>query len=116
MRWSRLGGVESQSAELSAMGPKPERLMIDATQLKVSIGAGSQVPWPLVLPVGGRARLPVSGMQRARGRRSGFRQTFVKSTKDQSGPRQARRAIGRMRRKGLPMSQIYPELLIATEI
>lgn len=34
VRWSRLGVFNGIFAELSAKGPRPERLMIDATHLK----------------------------------------------------------------------------------
>ncbi|MET3900371.1 putative transposase [Devosia sp. UYZn731] len=41
VRWSRLGVFNRIFAELSAMGPKPERLMIDATHLKAHRTAAS---------------------------------------------------------------------------
>ena len=41
IRWSRLGVFNRIFAELSAMGPRPERLMIDATHLKAHRTAAS---------------------------------------------------------------------------
>jgi putative transposase len=41
VRWSRLGVFDKIFAELAAKGPKPERLMIDATHLKAHRTAAS---------------------------------------------------------------------------
>ena len=41
IRWSRLGVFNRIFAELSAKGPQPERLMIDATHLKAHRTAAS---------------------------------------------------------------------------
>jgi putative transposase len=41
IRWSRLGVFNRIFAELAAKGPKPERLMIDATHLKAHRTAAS---------------------------------------------------------------------------
>ena len=41
IRWSRLGVFNRIFAELSAKGPRPERLMIDATHLKAHRTAAS---------------------------------------------------------------------------
>ena len=41
VRWSRLGVFNRIFAELSAMGPRPERLMFDATHLKAHRTAAS---------------------------------------------------------------------------
>ena len=41
IRWSRLGVFNRIFAELAAKGPKPERLMIDATHLKAHRKAAS---------------------------------------------------------------------------
>ena len=41
IRWSRLGVFNRIIAELSAKGPRPERLMIDATHLKAHRTAAS---------------------------------------------------------------------------
>ena len=41
VRWSRLGVFDKIFAELAAKGPKPERLMIDATHLKAHRTASS---------------------------------------------------------------------------
>ena len=41
MRWSRLGMVERNFAALVGEGPKPERIMIDATHLKAHRTAAS---------------------------------------------------------------------------
>lgn len=41
IRWSRLGVFNRSFAELAAKGPKPERLMIDATHLKAHRTAAS---------------------------------------------------------------------------
>ena len=41
IRWSRLGEFNRIFAELAAKGPKPERLMIDATHLKAHRTAAS---------------------------------------------------------------------------
>jgi putative transposase len=41
VRWSRLGVFNRIFAELAAKGPKPERLMIDATHLKAHRTAAS---------------------------------------------------------------------------
>lgn len=41
IRWSRLGVFNRILAELSAKGPRPERLMIDATHLKAHRTAAS---------------------------------------------------------------------------
>jgi len=41
IRWSRLGVFNRIFAELSAQGPRPERLMIDATHLKAHRTAAS---------------------------------------------------------------------------
>lgn len=41
VRWSRLGVFDKIFAELTARGPRPERLMIDATHLKAHRTAAS---------------------------------------------------------------------------
>ena len=41
IRWSRLGVFDKIFAELSAKGPKPQRIMIDATHLKAHRTAAS---------------------------------------------------------------------------
>lgn len=41
VRWSRLGVFDKIFAELASKGPKPERLMIDATHLKAHRTAAS---------------------------------------------------------------------------
>ena len=53
VRWSRLGVFNRIFAELSAMGPRPERLMIDATHLKAHRTAASLLKKGLLPDVSG---------------------------------------------------------------
>src|ERR687893_263644 len=43
MRWSRLGVFDRIFAALASEGPKPERIMIDATHLKAPRAAAAQL-------------------------------------------------------------------------
>ena len=56
IRWSRLGVFNRIFAELSAKGPRPERLMIDATHLKAHRTAASLLKKGLFPDVSGAPR------------------------------------------------------------
>ena len=56
IRWSRLGVFNHIFAELSAKGPRPERLMIDATHLKAHRTAASLLKKGLFPDVSGAPR------------------------------------------------------------
>ena len=56
IRWSRLGVFNRIFAELAAKGPKPERLMIDATYLKAHRTAASLLKKGLFPDVSGARR------------------------------------------------------------
>ena len=56
IRWSRLGVFNRIFAELAARGPKPERLMIDATHLKAHRTAASLLKKGLFPAVSGARR------------------------------------------------------------
>lgn len=56
VRWSRLGVFDKIFAELAAKGPKPERLMIDATHLKAHRTAASLLKKGLFPAVSGAQR------------------------------------------------------------
>jgi len=56
IRWSRLGVFNRIFAELSAKGPQPERLMIDATHLKAHRTAASLLKKGLFPDVSGAPR------------------------------------------------------------
>lgn len=56
IRWSRLGVFNRIFAELSAKGPRPERLMIDATHLKAHQTAASLLIKGLLPDVSGAPR------------------------------------------------------------
>ena len=57
VRWSRLGVFNRIFAELSAKGPKPTRLMIDATHLKAHRTAASLLKKGLFPDVSGARRV-----------------------------------------------------------
>ncbi len=50
IRWSRLGVFDRIFARLAAEGPRPERIMIDATHLKVQRTAASLLKEGISLP------------------------------------------------------------------
>ena len=56
VRWSRLGVFNRIFAELSGKGPRPERLMIDATHLKAHRTAASLLKKGLFPDVSGAPR------------------------------------------------------------
>jgi len=56
VRWSRLGVFDKIFAELASKGPKPERLMIDATHLKAHRTAASLLKKGLFPAVSGVPR------------------------------------------------------------
>jgi putative transposase len=56
IRWSRLGVFNRIFAELSAKGPRPERLVIDATHLKAHRTAASLLKKGLFPDVSGALR------------------------------------------------------------
>jgi len=56
IRWSRLGVFNRIFAELAVKGPKPERLMIDATHLKTHRTAASLLKKGLFPDVSGARR------------------------------------------------------------
>ena len=56
IRWSRLGVFNRIFAELSAKGPRPERLMIDATHLKAHRTAASLLKKGLFPDVSGEPK------------------------------------------------------------
>ena len=56
VRWSRLGVFNRIFAELAGKGPKPERLMIDATHLKAHRTAASLLKKGLFPDVSGAPR------------------------------------------------------------
>lgn len=57
IRWSRLGVFNRIFAELAAKGPKPERLMIDATHLKAHRTAASLLKKGLFPDVSGAPKV-----------------------------------------------------------
>jgi transposase len=63
IRWSRMGVFDRIFAALAGEGPKPERIMIDATHLKAHRTAASllkKIPWGGRQPGPGKLRLPHS--------------------------------------------------------
>lgn len=57
IRWSRLGVFNKIFSELAGQGPKPERLMIDATHLKAHRTAASLLKKGLFPDVSGAPRV-----------------------------------------------------------
>ena len=57
IRWSRLGVFNRIFAELAGKGPKPERLMIDATHLKAHRTAASRLKKGLFPDASGARRV-----------------------------------------------------------
>ena len=56
VRWSRLGVFNKIFAELASKGPRPQRLMIDATHLKAHRTAASLLKKGLIPDVSGAPR------------------------------------------------------------
>jgi transposase len=57
VRWSRLGVFNKIFAQLASKGPRPERLMIDATHLKAHRTAASLLKKGLVPDISGAPRV-----------------------------------------------------------
>ena len=64
VRWSRLGVFNRIFAELAGKGPKPTRLMIDATHLKAHRTAASLLKKGLFPDVSGAGRLELQAARR----------------------------------------------------